>query len=98
MNRQYQNGSVMNSLEFDEFFDRDMDEEVLDRVIEESLADLLTPSSVSKKPLLRRGSRGPAVVELQKLLKKAGFRLQTDGIFGSKTDDAVRRFQRRRVL
>lgn len=58
----------------------------------------LTPSSVSNKPMLRRGSRGTAVVELQNLLTQKGFRLQADGIFGSNTDAAVRNFQRSRGL
>ena len=98
MDRRYRNSTVMDSLEFDEFLEQTIDEEIFDRAIEEAIADLLTPSSASKKPILRRGSRGPAVVELQKLLTKAGFRLQADGIFGSKTDAAVRRFQRSRVL
>ena len=57
-----------------------------------------TPSPVSNKPMLRRGSRGVAVVELQKLLTQKGFRLTPDGIFGSNTDAAVRNFQRSRGL
>lgn len=42
---------------------------------------------------LRRGSRGPDVVELQQRL-----RLTADGIFGPKTDRAVRQFQRKSGL
>jgi len=58
----------------------------------------LTPSPVSNKPMLRRGSRGATVVELQNLMTQAGFPLQADGIFGSNTDTAVRNFQRSRGL
>lgn len=46
--------------------------------------------------LLRLGSRGPDVIELQKQLNAALDvipPLQPDGIFGSKTDAAVRKFQ-----
>lgn len=46
------------------------------------------------RPMLRRGSRGDAVRELQAILG----RVQVDGIFGPKTDKAVRRFQRRAGL
>lgn len=98
MDRRYRNSAVMDSLEFNEFLDQTIDEEIFDRAIEEAIADLLTPSSASNKPMLRRGNRGSAVVELQKLLTKAGFYLQSDGIFGSNTDAAVRRFQRSRRL
>ena len=45
--------------------------------------------------ILRRGSTGPAVELLQLALNRAGFgELQTDGIFGSATDAALRRFQK----
>lgn len=47
--------------------------------------------------VLKRGSRGPSVVELQRLLNERLMpnpRLVPDGQFGQKTHDAVRRFQR----
>lgn len=44
------------------------------------------------KPTLKRGDSGDAVVDLQRLL----FGLVADGIFGPKTEAAVRRFQERR--
>ncbi|MEZ0229239.1 MAG: N-acetylmuramoyl-L-alanine amidase, partial [Planctomycetota bacterium] len=48
---------------------------------------------------LRNGSRGPAVAELQRLLVAKGFNPgPIDGIFGSRTDGAVRAFQRARGL
>ena len=48
--------------------------------------------------ILRRGDRSPAVAETQKLLNKHGAtpRLTTDGIFGQRTETAVRNFQHSR--
>lgn len=43
--------------------------------------------------VLRRGSRGPQVVELQTLLAGAGHPCQIDGQFGPRTEAAVRAFQ-----
>lgn len=44
--------------------------------------------------LLRRGSRGDAVAELQRALAKAGFDPgSADGIFGARTESAVKDFQ-----
>ncbi|ASZ78903.1 peptidoglycan binding protein [Serratia phage 2050H1] len=43
--------------------------------------------------LLRKGDRGPAVVDLQKQLNAIGYNLATDGIFGNGTDQAVRKVQ-----
>jgi murein L,D-transpeptidase YcbB/YkuD len=43
--------------------------------------------------LLRRGSRGEAVRELQRRLSGLGHPLQADGIFGPATERAVRAFQ-----
>lgn len=51
--------------------------------------------------LLRLGSRGPEVVELQRALNTAlrpVVPLATDGVFGTKTDQAVRQFQQREWL
>ena len=42
----------------------------------------------TKRPVLRRGDRGPAVAELQEMLL-----LKADGIFGPRTQRAVREFQ-----
>ncbi|OLP18249.1 hypothetical protein BST81_11585 [Leptolyngbya sp. 'hensonii'] len=48
---------------------------------------------------LSRGSRGPAVTALQLNLKNAGYDPgRIDGVFGSGTERAVRRFQRDRGL
>ena len=44
------------------------------------------------------GSRGSDVTELQKLLNKNGYELDEDGIFGNKTQDAVRDYQKKNNL
>ncbi len=55
------------------------------------------PSTIC--PRLSQGDRGPAVTRLQALLKNAGFDPgPADGIFGPRTDAAVRAFQRQRGL
>lgn len=45
-------------------------------------------------PFLRLGDRLPAVGVLQKLLNRAGARLVVDGLFGPRTEQAVRDFQK----
>lgn len=45
-------------------------------------------------PVLRNGSRGDDVRYLQDLLNHFGYHLVVDGIFGSRTEAAVREFQR----
>lgn len=51
------------------------------------------------RPTLRRGSRGSSVIELQQRLTTLGFNPGTvDGIFGSRTESAVRAFQRSRRI
>lgn len=53
----------------------------------------------SSSVVLRQGSRGPAVAQLQRSLVAAGFNPGTaDGVFGAKTRDAVMRFQASRRL
>lgn len=48
----------------------------------------------SEPPLVLRGSSGDRVKELQyKLNRREGFSLDVDGLFGPKTDDAVRKYQ-----
>lgn len=44
-------------------------------------------------PTLRMGCKGMYVTELQEMLKKRGYTLKADGIFGSKTEEAVKAFQ-----
>lgn len=48
--------------------------------------------------LLRPGSRGEAVRDLQRSLTSLGYLLDADGIFGPKTERAVRAFQKQRGL
>ena len=49
--------------------------------------------------LLRMGSLGPAVELMQLALNRAGYgELETDGIFGPKTDRALRQFQQKSGL
>ena len=55
-------------------------------------------SPVPDISVLRRGSTGGAVRELQSLLAAAGYRIPCDGVFGRLTEDAVRDFQRARAL
>lgn len=44
-------------------------------------------------PMLKQGSQGHPVPTLQYLLRARGHRVAVDGIFGPKTDSAVRAFQ-----
>lgn len=53
----------------------------------------------SNIPTLRRGSQGDEVADLQMLLNsKFGYELEVDGNFGSKTEAAVKDFQRKHGL
>lgn len=53
----------------------------------------------AKKRVLRRGSRGKAVVVLQTLLKARGlYRYRVDGDFGRLTEAAVRAFQKQQSI
>lgn len=49
-------------------------------------------------PTLRKGDRGDEVKDLQTLLNKCGYILDVDGAFGSKTEEAVKDFQRQNGL
>ncbi len=49
-------------------------------------------------PVLRYGSRGDAVKELQRMLNMVGYGLKVDGIFGRRTLAAVRDFQKKNLL
>ncbi|QKJ85686.1 hypothetical protein PMPD1_0714 [Paramixta manurensis] len=48
--------------------------------------------------VLKKGDRGVAVQRLQKLLDENGVRVSTDGIFGYKTELAVKEYQRKKNL
>lgn len=47
---------------------------------------------------VQNGSQGNDVLELQKILNQNGYKLTEDGIFGSKTDAAVRDYQQKNGL
>jgi len=51
-----------------------------------------------ERPVLHRGSKGDAVVNLQLALRKLGFMLSVDGDFGAGTEVAVARLQREQRL
>lgn len=52
----------------------------------------------SSLPTLRLGSKGEQVKYLQAILNYYGYSLAIDGIFGKKTEDAVKKFQKSRHL
>jgi putative chitinase len=55
-------------------------------------------AATGARPVLRRGSKGDAVVTLQIALQKIGFMVAIDGDFGAGTEVAVARFQRDQKL
>lgn len=57
-----------------------------------------SPARAAARPVLRRGSRGPAVRRLQEALTRAGFPTSVDGDFGRLTEAAVRAIQSARGL
>ena len=62
-------------------------------------AAVLLVCAASFAEALRRGSRGTAVTELQTRLKRWGYYTgAVDGVFGAKTESAVKAFQRRNGL
>ncbi len=65
-------------------------------LVEPNFLGRIRQSSRTNAPLLRRGSRGQAVRDVQIFLRQQGFyRGAIDGIYGSQTSAAVRAFQRR---
>ncbi len=64
-------------------------------------ASSVSPSvpAMNSGSILKKGSRGPAVEELQRKLTSLGFTTKgIDGAFGNNTDQAVRQFQKSRRL
>lgn len=55
-------------------------------------------AATTARPVLSQGATGPAVVELQTLLTRAGHATSRDGSFGPATHAAVLAFQRKRGL
>ena len=60
-------------------------------------AATLSPSN-SSLPILRRGSQGKDVKYLQQRLNLVSFSLKIDGIFGMRTEAAVKEFQKKNGL
>ena len=58
----------------------------------------MTPESANPPPVLRPWDAGQAVVELQELLCANGFSMRIDGDFGSKTETAVKFYQKQQGL
>ena len=57
--------------------------------------DLITGQMTAEDmPLIKRGSKGSAVLQLQKMLNAKGYKLTEDGDFGSKTEAAVKAYQK----
>jgi peptidoglycan hydrolase-like protein with peptidoglycan-binding domain len=59
---------------------------------------MTTTSTILPWPLVRQGDQGHPVPSLQYLLRARGHGVSVDGIFGSRTDAAVRAFQQSRGL
>jgi peptidoglycan hydrolase-like protein with peptidoglycan-binding domain len=59
---------------------------------------MTTTATVSPFPLVRKGDQNHPVKTLQYLLRARGHSVAVDGIFGPKTDAAVRDFQRQKGL
>lgn len=55
--------------------------------------DSIIAGGTAQRPVLRNGSRGEYVRELQQLLSAAGFACKIDGVFGAETRSAVRTYQ-----
>ncbi len=58
----------------------------------------MTTTAISPWPLVRRGDQQHPVQTLQYLLRARGHTVTVDGIFGPKTDAAVRAFQQQKGL
>lgn len=51
-----------------------------------------------RRPVIRIGSSGPSIADMQRLLNMAGAKLTVDGRFGPASDEAVRKYQRSQGL
>ncbi len=58
------------------------------------MPDALSPQALAG-PTLYPWSVGGTVVELQELLRGHGYKLKVDGDFGSRTEDALKHYQRK---
>ena len=57
-----------------------------------------TSTKKLKLPIVRPGSSGSAVRVLQQVLNFKGFQLEIDGVYDSRTQDAVKNFQQTNCL
>lgn len=65
-----------------------------DRLADAGIGRLVPPAPIVDGPVLRRGDRGVAVLDLQKRFRSYGYGLETDSEFGPETEAVVRAFQR----
>ena len=75
----------------------DLDIEMADLEIPKDETEIANPFPIPVKNL-KNGSKGDSVKWLQVELNRYGYGLAVDGIFGSKTEAAVRDFQKRKKL
>lgn len=75
-------------------FQTEVGEEACEGVCEYLSVKYLPRDNLANYPLLTSGSRGNFVFLVQFLLNQSGFRLSVDGIFGARTLEAVKKFQR----
>jgi hypothetical protein len=62
------------------------------------IAEIGGPATTTGRPTLKKGAKGDAVVLMQQRLNANGAGLTADGVFGPKTDQAIRAFQQQRGL
>lgn len=79
-------------------FQTEVGEEACHGVCDYLGVDFITRDNLSNYPLLRLGDKGNFVFLLQFILNQYGNNLTIDGIWGSKTQDAVLRFQKENSL
>ena len=79
-------------------FQREVGEEACQGVCEYLNVGYIPRFNLENYPLLKNGSRNNFVFLLQFMLNQLDFNLAVDGIFGSKTEQAVRTFQQNNSL
>ena len=60
--------------------------------------DSTTPVAIANDDTLEKGDTGATVTVLQKLLYNLNYKITVDGIFGLKTEDAIKEFQKKNNL
>ena len=68
------------------------------RWVKQDVQPLPEPVKDHKEAILKLGSDGPFVAELQTRLVLLGYKLEVDGVFGKATEDAVKAFQKDKGL